>query len=110
MKLTLFKRTMGLFFGLLLFYPTLIYCQLPAVPSPTAANLGLYEDIPVSYFTGTPSISIPLYEIKGKQINVPITLSYHSAGIRPETHPGPTGVGWTLMAGGVITRTCTSSS
>ena len=78
---------------------------IPSIPSPTAANLGLYGDIPVSYYTGTPNISIPLYEIKGKQVTVPITLSYHPSGIRPEIHPGPTGLGWTLHAGGVITRT-----
>ena len=109
MNLSLFRLTICLFFGLFIFCPTKVYSQLQAVPSPTAANLGLYGDIPVSYFTGTPNISIPLYEIKGKQINVPISLSYHSAGIRPDTHPGPTGVGWSLMAGGVITRTVRGS-
>ncbi len=79
--------------------------DIAPVPSPTAANLGLYGEIPVSYYTGTPNISIPLYEIKGRQVNVPITLTYHPSGIRPEIHPGPTGLGWSLQAGGVITRT-----
>ncbi len=69
------------------------------------ANLGLYGEIPVSYYTGVPNISVPLYEIKGKQITVPIYLSYHPAGIRPEIHPGPVGLGWSLRAGGVISRT-----
>ncbi len=81
------------------------YSQQISVHSPTAANLGLYGEIPVSYFTGTPNISIPLYEIKGKQINVPVRLTYHPAGIRPEIHPGPVGLGWSLQAGGVISRT-----
>ncbi len=44
---------------------------LQGIPSPTAANLGLYGEIPVSYYTGTPDICIPIYEIKGKQVNVP---------------------------------------
>ena len=78
---------------------------IPSMPSPTAANLGLYGEIPVSYYTGTPNISIPLYEIKGKQITVPISLTYHPSGIRPEIHPGPVGLGWSLRADGVITRT-----
>ncbi len=78
--------------------------QILSVPSPTAANLGLYGDIPVSYYTGTPNITIPLYEIKGKNLSLPITLTYHPSAIRPEIHPGPTGLGWTLQAGGVISR------
>jgi len=90
----------------LLFIPMVSLAQImPSVPSPTAANLGVYGEIPVSYYTGTPNISIPLYELKGKKINVPISLTYHPAGIRPEIHPGPVGLGWTLQAGGVITRT-----
>lgn len=77
---------------------------LPSMPSPTASNLGLYGEIPVSEYTGTPNISIPLYEFKTKSFTIPVTLSYHASGIRAELHPGPTGLGWTLLTGGVITR------
>ena len=77
---------------------------LPSMPSPTASNLGLYGEIPVSEYTGTPNISIPLYEFKTKSFTIPVTLSYHASGIRPELHPGPTGLGWTLLTGGAITR------
>lgn len=77
---------------------------LPSMPSPTASNLGLYGEIPVSEYTGTPNISIPLYEFKTKAFTIPVTLSYHASGIRPELHPGPTGLGWTLLTGGAITR------
>jgi len=90
---------------ILLICPVVVFAQQIAVHSPTAANLGLYGEIPVSYYTGTPNISIPLYEIKGKQITIPVRLSYHPAGIRPEIHPGPVGLGWSLQAGGVISRT-----
>lgn len=38
-------------------------------------------------------------------MSVPVELSYHPAGIRPEIHPGPVGLGWSLRAGGVISRT-----
>ena len=83
-----------------------IWAQNPllSMPSPTASNLGLYGEIPVSEYTGTPNISIPLYEFKSKSFTIPITLSYHASGIRPELHPGPTGLGWTLLTGGAITR------
>nr|WP_179413724.1 hypothetical protein [Mucilaginibacter sp. E4BP6] len=60
--------------------------------------------MPVSYFTGVPDISIPLYEVKGKKISLPIALNYNASGLRPEVHPGWVGNGWSLSAGGVITR------
>ncbi|GHU90280.1 hypothetical protein FACS1894155_08420 [Bacteroidia bacterium] len=77
--------------------------------SPNAAGLGLYGDIPVSLYTGTPDISIPLYEIKVKDFILPITLSYHAAGVQVDQRSGWTGLNWNLFAGGVITRTVNDS-
>lgn len=88
----------------------IVFAQQISIHSPTVANLGLYGEIPVSYYTGTPNISIPLYEIKGKHVTVPVALSYHPAGIRPEIHPGIVGLGWSLRAGGVISRTVRGNS
>jgi hypothetical protein len=73
-------------------------------PSPTAASLGKYVDNPISYFTGTPSISIPLAEINEKDFNLPIRLNYHPGGIKVDETPSNIGLGWSLEAGGVITR------
>lgn len=74
------------------------------LPSPNAASLGLYGDYPVSHFTGLPQIGIPLYEINEGGLKVPISLSYHASGFRPDQHPGWVGMGWSLQAGGVISR------
>jgi len=53
---------------LILFCATHAFAQIPTEPtaalSPNAASLGVYGDIPVSLYTGTPDISIPLYDIK----------------------------------------------
>ncbi len=73
-------------------------------PSPTAASLGKYVDNPISYFTGTPDISIPLAEVKEKDFNLPIYLNYHPGGIKVDETPSNIGLGWSLNAGGVITR------
>jgi YD repeat-containing protein len=74
-------------------------------PPPTAASLGKYVDFPVSYFTGVPDISIPIYDLKDGDAELPITLSYHASGIRVSEVASWVGLGWALNAGGVIMRT-----
>jgi YD repeat-containing protein len=74
------------------------------VPSPNAISLGNYVECPVSLFTGLPQINIPLHEMKGKSVSVSISLNYHGSGIRPDVHPAWVGSGWSLEAGGLITR------
>lgn len=73
-------------------------------PSPEAADLGKYGNVPVSLFTGTPKISIPLFDLKGNNISVPLSLSYNSTGFKPEEIASWVGLAWTLNAGGVVTR------
>lgn len=74
-------------------------------PSPTAANLGKYGDLPVTYYTGLPAVSIPIFEVKGNELSLPIKLSYNFNGHQPAQKASWVGLGWSLMAGGVITRT-----
>ena len=45
-----------------------------AVKTPKAAALDAYSDIPVSYYTGIPDITIPLYEIDDDGFKLQITL------------------------------------
>ena len=85
-----------------------VHGQIPEPPksmiSPTASSLGLYGEIPVSHFTGIPSIQIPLYDLQVENFKLPLSLSYHAAGVRPDQHPGWVGLGWSLNVGGVISR------
>ncbi|MBX2926137.1 MAG: hypothetical protein KF746_28355 [Chitinophagaceae bacterium] len=73
-------------------------------PSPEAAELGKYGNTPVSLFTGTPQITIPLYELKGNNLSLPLTLSYNASGYMPSTVATWTGIGWSLTGIGVVAR------
>lgn len=72
--------------------------------SPNAATLGQYGEIPVSPFTGTPHIEIPIYEFAVDGHKFPISINYHTSGIRIEQNPSWVGAGWNLVAGGSIMR------
>ncbi|PZR14753.1 MAG: hypothetical protein DI539_18610 [Flavobacterium psychrophilum] len=76
-----------------------------APPSPDAASLGVYGNVPVSTYTGVPNINIPLYDISYRDVQIPINLSYHSAGVTLEQDAGWVGLNWSLNVGGIITRT-----
>ena len=73
-------------------------------PAPAAAQATRYSDYPVSYSMGLVDVSIPLYTVQSRSLSLPIYLSYNSGGVRVEDISGPVGLGWTLEAGGVITR------
>lgn len=73
--------------------------------APNAAGLVQHVDCPVSYYTGTPEISIPLYEIDAAGVKIPITLSYHASGVKVAQEATWVGLGWSLSCGGLISRT-----
>jgi len=75
-----------------------------APPSPNAQALARYAAVPVNYYTGIPSINIPLYTLPGKELSVPISLSYHAGGNKVQDVASWVGLGWSLNSGGVITR------
>ncbi|MEM9917258.1 MAG: DUF6443 domain-containing protein [Bacteroidota bacterium] len=74
-------------------------------PSPSASALVKYVDFPVSYSSGTPQISIPIHTITGRGLSLPISLSYHAGGVRVDDVSSVVGLGWSLQAGGAVTRT-----
>lgn len=78
--------------------------KLDGILSPNATSLGEYGETPVSLYTGTVGIDIPLYELTYGDVTIPISLSYHGSGVKPDQHPGWVGLGWNLNAGGMISR------
>jgi hypothetical protein len=74
-------------------------------PAPNASSLGRYVDFPISYYTGTPNISVPIFELKDGAAKMSISLSYHPSGIKVEELASWVGLGWAANAGGMIIRT-----
>jgi hypothetical protein len=80
---------------------------IPSVlpPGPNAAMLMKFSDVPVSPYTGTADVTVPIYTVQAKGISVPINLAYHTGGIRVKEESGWVGLGWALNCGGSISRT-----
>jgi hypothetical protein len=76
--------------------------------APEAAEFSKYSVHPVSMFSGTPQISIPIYEINTGKIKLPITLSYHASGIRVDQQATWVGLGMSLHCGGSTSRSVRS--
>ncbi|HUM46337.1 MAG TPA: hypothetical protein PLD84_05385, partial [Chitinophagales bacterium] len=74
-------------------------------PAPTAAALAKYGLTPVNLSSGIPSIEVPLHQIVDHDIVLPVSVSYHAGGVKVGEIASWVGLGWSLNAGGVITRT-----
>ena len=75
-----------------------------SAPSPQSASLGEYGEVPVSHFTGTPQVSVPLFEVEAGDYKYPVGLSYHLGSVKPHAQPGPVGFGW-MLTDACINRT-----
>ncbi|WP_443946583.1 hypothetical protein ACJVDH_05590 [Pedobacter sp. AW1-32] len=73
-------------------------------PTPDAASLVNNVDRPISRYTGTPQIDLPIWSIGLKTFNLPIGLSYNAVGVKVEEEASNVGLNWSLNATFVITR------
>lgn len=72
--------------------------------SPEASALSRIKEIPVDLYTGRVSFDIPLFQMKQGDIPLNISINYHGNGIKVDEESGLVGLGWTLNAGGCISR------
>lgn len=72
--------------------------------SPNASGIERYGNYDVNLYTGVPNISIPVYTVEAGPIKIPISLNYHSSGIKYTDQASWAGLGWSVIAGGQITR------
>lgn len=76
----------------------------PSVQPPDVAAFQKVNFVPVSNYTGRANISIPIYSITAGLMNVPISLSYNTSGVKVADMASSVGLNWSLNAGGIISR------
>lgn len=72
--------------------------------TPEAAAFARFGDVGVSMYSGTPNVAVPMYTHQGREMNLPISLSYDASGVKVNQRPTLTGLGWNLQVGGRISR------
>ena len=81
--------------------------SLPEIipPSPDVTSFMQAGLSNINFSTGAISTRIPVYELKVNGFTFPISLAYQSQGMVVDDPGSRVGVGWSLIAGGTITRT-----
>ena len=81
--------------------------RLGAVPqelTPIASSICQYGNTNVNSYRGLPRIKIPLEKLTAQGHEISAWLSYDAGGNKPDNHPGWVGMGWSLHAGGMVSR------
>ena len=73
-------------------------------PSPDVATARRYADLPVSYATGSASVSLPLMTLSTPTLSVSLGLDYRCEAKRVDEPAGWVGLGWTLTGLGSVSR------
>jgi YD repeat-containing protein len=84
--------------------PNQNYVSATMPRTPESAGFEKYGATQVNEFTGTSNIAIPIYTLKSRHLEAPITLAYQATGIRVNQEASWVGLGWDLNVGGRITR------
>ena len=84
--------------------PTDQHLERVLPPSPEVSSIVKNGDLNVTLNTGMAMASIPIYEIKLKGFSLPISLNYSTSGTKVDEVPSRSGMGWSLNAGGVVSR------
>lgn len=72
---------------------------------PSAVSMMKYIDYPVSYRTGIPDITIPLYTVRSGNLELPVDLSFHLDDFtRVNQMAGAAGAGWALSCDLQVSR------
>jgi hypothetical protein len=72
--------------------------------SPDVQAFHKYQMIPEKLYSGKLNVDIPFFVIQSGGVNVPISLSYNTGGIKVSEIASSVGIGWNLNAGGSILK------
>lgn len=76
----------------------------PTVQSPDVAAFQKANFIPTNNYTGRAEVSVPIYTIEYGGMQVPVSLSYNTSGVKVADMASRVGLNWSLNAGGVVSR------
>ena len=74
---------------------------------PGVSSLMKFEEVPVSLYTGIPDVNIPIgnFNTNSSKLDLNISLNYHPLSAKVDDVASEYGLGWSLFAGGMISRT-----
>jgi YD repeat-containing protein len=67
--------------------------------SPAVDGLYQYSQFPIDHSSGAVNIDIPVHTIKSGRIELPVSISYHTSGIKVQDIASEIGLGWNLNFG-----------
>ncbi len=85
-------------------YESELVRSVPIPNSPEAEAFTQYGNTPVNMYAGSPEIGVPIYTHQGRELSLPVSLSYDASGIKVEQLATSAGLGWNLAVGGRISR------
>ncbi|MDO6812240.1 hypothetical protein [Tenacibaculum soleae] len=71
---------------------------------PDASAFQKVNFVPVSNYTGRANVEVPIYTITSGSMNIPISLSYNTSGVKVNDMASSVGMNWSLNAGGMISK------
>lgn len=74
-------------------------------PTPEVSALLKADNLNVGFATGSPNVTISVFNFKVGDYSLPLTLNYSLTGIKVDEVASMAGMGWTFNYGGVISRT-----
>jgi YD repeat-containing protein len=72
--------------------------------SPEVMSFKVATQVPVNMYAGRADISLPIFSLSGQEVATSVGLSYNGTGVKVEQEATQVGLGWSLSAGGMITR------
>lgn len=82
----------------------IIFVVSLSIENVNCQNYAPYNANSKSKSRGLPQISIPIYDISSNSLRCPIALFYDASGIKVCKEADWVGLGWSLFAGGFISR------